>query len=190
MAICWKNSSIRFCTKQEEKAFYQEVVSKWCHLFFRHNLRFPPNFSYAHRYDDDAQEKFGESLGLIQQNFRSGHFHNFYYGLSQKGDILWIFFYLVLFYEQENRIYQTNCQHIKAKIPPWESRRINQAEPRVEIREGNAILMRKGRRVAVSKQEVTSNQHSKFLVYAWMPKRQTPKSSPLVASTTIKITIL
>lgn len=124
-------------------------------------------------YKGEVRQKF--RIGLIQQNFRSGHFHHFYYGLSQKGDILWIFFYLVLFYEQENRIYQTKCQHIKAKIPTWESRRINQTEPRVEIREGNAILMRKGRRVAVSKQEVTSNQHSKFLVLCMNAKKADPK---------------
>ena len=93
-------------------------------------------------YKGEVRQKF--RIGLIQPNFRSGYFHHFYYGLSQKGDILWIFFYLVLFYKQENRIYQTKCQHIKAKIPPWESRRINQTEPRVEIREGNAILRVKG----------------------------------------------
>lgn len=51
---------------------------------------------------------------------------------------------MTLFYEQENHVYKTKYQHIKSKLPPWESHRINQTEPRVEIREGNAILRVKG----------------------------------------------
>ena len=51
---------------------------------------------------------------------------------------------MTLFHEQENHVYQTKYQHIKAKLSLLESRKINQTEPRVEIREGNAILRVKG----------------------------------------------